>query len=112
MLRFCEEALEQFVCTALAYHANELCDRLRACMADFTEVLESGEVYTIEELTFILHDNISSIEGIEKEIDNYKTLCNHHTSIICIYPTERITEIYALLEDFNRLKATVFAPTK
>ena len=108
VLRFCEEALEQFVRAVLEYYANDLARRLYDCKTAVAEVVESGE-YTINYLTFILHDNISSIEGIEKEIDHYKTMCTRHTSPRCIYPTEKITEICALFEEVNHLKATVFA---
>lgn len=105
MLRYCDEALEQFVRAVLEYYANELRDRLYECKTAVAEVLESGEVYTIDYLTFILPvENYS-----KKEIDHYKTLCDHHMSPSCIYLTERITEICALFEEVKYLKATVFA---
>jgi hypothetical protein len=109
VLRFCTEALEEFVCAALAYHARELRNRLRACSADFAEVLESDEVYTIDELSFILHVGLSATKGIEKEIEHYKIMCAQHTSPDCIYPTNTIRNLRALLEEFNHLKAAVFA---
>jgi hypothetical protein len=109
VLRFCTEALEEFVCAALAYHARELCNRLRACSDDFAEVLESDEVYTMDELSCILHVGLSATKGIEKEIEHYKTMCTHHTSPDCIYPTITIRDLCALLEEFNCLKAAVFA---
>jgi len=109
VLRFCTEALAEFVCAALAYHAIELRNRLRVCSAEFAEVLECDEVYTIDELSFILHVGLSATKGIEKEIEHYKTMCTHHTSPDCIYPTNTIRDLCALLEEFNRLKAAVFA---
>ena len=104
VLRFCEEALEQFVRAVLEYYAKDLVRRLYECKTAVAEVLESGEAYTIDDLPFIL-----SVEDYSKEIDHYKTMCDHHTTPSCIYPTERITEICALFEEVNRLKATIFA---
>jgi len=113
VLRFCAEALEQYVSKTLAYLADDLCNRLRECNEDLIdileEILEPGELYTMKYLTDSFTARIISNEGIEKEIEHYTELCNHHTSSICIYPTEKIAEMRALLEEFNRSKATVFA---
>lgn len=105
VLRFCEEALEQFVRAVLEYYAKDLMRRLYECKTAVAEVLVSGEAYTIDDLPFILPVEDYS----KKEIDHYKTMCDHHTSPSCIYPTERITEICAMFEEVNRLKATIFA---
>lgn len=104
VLRFCEEALEQFVRAVLEYYAKDLMRRLYECKTAVAEVLKSGEVYTIDDLTFIL-----PVENYSDEIDHYKTMCTHHTTPSCIYPTERITEICALFEEVKYLMATIFA---
>jgi hypothetical protein len=113
VLRFCAEALEQYISKALAYLADDLCNRLRECNEDLIdileEILEPNVMYPMEYLTDSFTASIISNEDIEKEIEHYTELCDHHTSSICIYPTEKIAEMRALLEEFNRLKAAVFA---
>jgi hypothetical protein len=113
VLRFCTEALEQYVRAVLAFRADDLCNRLRECITDLIdileEILEPGELYTMKYLTDSFTARIISNEDIEKEIEHYMGLCTHHTSTICIYPTEKIAEMRALLEEFNRWKAAVFA---
>jgi hypothetical protein len=66
-------------------------------------------MYTMKYLTDSFTARIITNEGIEKEIEHYMGLCDHHTSSICIYPTEKIADMRALLEEFNRSKAAVFA---
>jgi hypothetical protein len=108
VLSFCAEALEQYITKALASLADYLCDRLREGNEDLIdileEILEPNVVYTMEYLTDSFTSRILSNEDIEKEIEHYVELCTHHTS-----STGKIAEMRALLEEFNRLKAAVFA---
>ena len=108
VLRFCAEALEQYISKALAYLADDLCNRLRESNEDLidilVEILEPNVVYTMEYLTDSFTARIISNEDIEKEIEHHIALCTHHTS-----STGKIAEMRALLEEFNRLKAAVFA---
>jgi hypothetical protein len=108
VLRFCAEALEQYISKALAYLADDLCNRLRESNEDLIEILdeilEPNVVYPMEYLTDSFTARIISNEDNEKEIEHYMGLCTHHTS-----STGKIAEMRALLEEFNRLKAAVFA---